>query len=161
MKTKNLTQEEIQILREIINNLIDNPGVDCLYLSLFEDLDNHKEIIYLNIITDTNFFLEKLFNNDEREYCLCIGKLNEVCQDYEKENIRISIRDPYDYNLTVRNSKEMASDYSLGNGIILFDKNNLYQEKQDIIKKYFRLGNNLITIENVNELLESKKLLTR
>ncbi|MBQ8472064.1 MAG: hypothetical protein IJ501_01020 [Bacilli bacterium] len=161
MKTKNLTQEEIQILREIINNLIDNPGVDCLYLSLFEDLDNHKEIIYLNIITDTNFFLEKLFNNDEREYCLCIGKLNEVCQDYEKENIRISIRDPYDYNLTVRNSKEMASDYSLGNGIILFDKNNLYQEKQDIIKKYFRLGNNLITIENVNELLESKKILTR
>lgn len=161
MKTKNLTQEEIQILREIINNLIDNPGVDCLYLSLFEDLDNHKEIIYLNIIIDTKFLLEKLSNGKELEYSLYMGKLNEVCQDYEKENIRISIRDPYDYNLTVRNSKEMASDYSLGNGIILFDKNNLYQEKQDIIKKYFRLGNNLITIENVNELLESKKILTR
>ena len=156
MKTKNLTQEEIQILREIINNLIDNPGVDCLYLSLFEDLDNHKEIIYLNIIIDTKFFLEKLSNGKELEYSLYMGKLNEVCQDYEKENIRISIRDPYDYNLTVRNSKKMASDYSLGNGIILFDKNNLYQEKKDILKNYFKFDSNVI-FENVAELMSKEK----
>ena len=68
MKFKKLTQEEIDILKSIINKLIDNPGVDCIYINLYEDLNNHKEIIYLNIIIDTKFFLEKLFNNDEREY---------------------------------------------------------------------------------------------
>ena len=73
-----------------------------------------------------------------------------------KENIRISIRDSYDYNLTVRNSKEMASDYSLGNGIILFDKNNLYQEKQDILKNYFKFDSNVI-FEDVDELMSKEK----
>lgn len=161
MKFKKLAQEEIDILKSIINKLIDNPGVDCIYINLYEDLNNHKEIIYLNIITDTKFLLEKLYNGKELEYSLYMRKLNEVCQNYSEENIRTLIRDPYDYNLLVRNSKEMESEISLATGIIIFDKNSLYQEKQDIIKKCFRLGDDLIMIENANELLKSKKILIK
>ncbi len=161
MKITLLTKKEICAIKLFVNKAKNLELVDGIYLLSFYDKNTNQEHIIIDTIIDINKFYNGNEWNDtliEEEVKKESDDLDEIVEDFNKifNGKRLFFDEPAaseNYMWTMLHQREVLYEMELVNGILLFDRNNKYEENKAIASQTLPIYENRLEIENIDELL--------
>ena len=156
-----LSEDEINIIKEFIEDAKGIPSVDGIYIEAYNAIDTDDNPIYVNaLINDAIEYKEQLMNLGYiLDYNIIRNQEDELREKYldYSSRIKFMVWSSDIYSPMLMKNVEINAEKSLLSGTILFDRFGNLIDNKNYVEKIINGFETAIQIENIDKLMNNGK----
>ena len=155
-----LTEEEIQDIKQFLEEAKNIPVVECVYLVAYLDKNHQEKKVKIILIANPIGYFKAVHPKapySVAELSRAWDLVGEICERFNEKlaytRLSSEIESSDNYSLSLMHRRELMAEMAIASGTIIFDRDGNMIKNQNSAKGYFDPLEDVLPIGNLEELL--------